>query len=212
MHLPENIYIWNIYSMFSAIFCNFLIFKVTFLAKIQFEIVALEKFMVTLLLTSTKSRFVSSKSWTKNLFSVEFPSLVDITSSLSWCPWRFWKGLYGALEFQIRLFTGWNFKNWSFISSTFFSQILNRKLKLFICFRGTTFSNVSSSKIFLQAHIFYLIFFMPCCFNSGVALLLFVKTCDFSTPLLSGFVGVFQVWQDNKYLIQAKDHLNRSQR
>lgn len=56
MHLPQNIYIY-IYSVQNS--DNLHIFRVTFLTKIQFETVALEKFMVTLLLIPTKSGFVS---------------------------------------------------------------------------------------------------------------------------------------------------------
>lgn len=61
-------YIYEIYIVCSVQNC--LSSGLHFLQKNQFEIVALEKLMVTLLLTSTKSMFVSSISWTKYLFSV----------------------------------------------------------------------------------------------------------------------------------------------
>lgn len=149
--------------------------------------------MGALLLISTKSRFLSSIFWTEHLFSVEFSPVAGMTSSLSRCQWRFWAGFYEEFEFQIGIFTGWNFINWTLIScaSSFFSQTLNGKFTFCCFFRGTTFSNVPSSNLLKKACIFCFISFFPCYLNTGVALTAFWKDMWFCCSFREWFCGFF---------------------
>lgn len=167
--------------------------------------------MGALLLISTKSRFLSSIFWTEHLFSVEFSPVAGMTSSLSTCQWRFWAGFYEEFEFQIGIFTGWNFINWNLIScaSSFFSQTLHGKFTFCCFFRGTTFSNVPSSNLLKKPVFFVLFLSSPVTLTLGLPLLPSEKTCDFAAASGSGVAGFSSALAGQKSLIQSKDHLSR---
>lgn len=109
-----------------------LIFTLTGLPKLQFEIMVPWKSTGALLLSSTKPRFLSSISCTEHLFSTEFLSVVDTTSSLSRCSGDFGQVLTRHVNFKLDCFMGWNSnRRSSIICASSFSQTLSKKFKLF---------------------------------------------------------------------------------